>query len=131
MRKQPVRLTEVTGTGAFAYKDDLTFNLTFSEATGPAILGDGRRLSAQLTSAELSEALGETPAKCLDTGSLMALMRTVDMLNHRESRFTGVKVSDLTAVLAWVLSHSAEGDALDEQVHAALTRLTESVPAKG
>jgi hypothetical protein len=128
-RKIPLRLQDLTKASAWGTRDNgIRFHLDLDEIMGPLAVVDDRAKAVQLTGAELADVLGAIPALAMDTGDMMALLRVADMLRGQGSRFTGVRQDDLAAILAWVLSHSAEGDVLGERERTALSRLTESLP---
>jgi len=98
--------------------------MEFSRADGPAAVHDGRELRAVLSPRELADVLGTIPALTLDdNGNLMALMRVQDMLSSVQSRFTGVRLDDLRAVIE--LAGTVAEYANDDQ-RRALARIRES-----
>jgi hypothetical protein len=129
--KMPVRLSHLARTYAthktmHPQPGDLpgAVVMDFSRADGPAAVHDGRDLRAMLSPGELAEVLGAIPALSLDsTGSLMALTAVTDMLEGLRSRFTGVRVDDLRAII--VLAGTVAEYANDDQ-RRALDRIRES-----
>lgn len=98
-RKRPVTLSGLAHTACWPWHGRLSFRLRWAKAEGPAAVTDGRTCLVMMEDAELADVLGQVPASALDTGSMMALARTADLLRGKPSRFTGARRDDLAAVL--------------------------------
>jgi hypothetical protein len=111
-RRQPVNLSKLTIPACWPWHGRLSFRLIFGKADGPAIVRDGRGLTADLEDHELADLLGQIPASALDIGSMMALGRMLDLLKGEPSKFTGVRKDDLATLLTATADDPAPGKVL-------------------
>lgn len=131
--KIPVRLSRLTRSYAthktmHPVPGDLpgAFIMDFGRADGPGNLNDGRDLRSALKPAELAAVLSAIPALSLDTGSLMAVARVTDLLAGKTSRFTGVRLDDLDAVLTLLAVTLPQDAPLSDRERTALKRLRQN-----